>query len=88
MYYTQMLQIMHIQVSYANQLATTKDIRRVAYFSGTFTAQNKSWCATEKQAYAVLKAYRGLTTTLEVQNVPSDVTINHWNQSNHRHEDS
>ena len=24
------------------------DIRPVAYFSGTFTAQNKSWCATEK----------------------------------------
>ena len=32
-----------------------KDIRPVTYFSGTFTAQNKSWCATEKEAYAVLK---------------------------------
>ena len=33
-----------------------QDIRPVAYFSGTFTAQNKSWCATEKEAYAVLKS--------------------------------
>ena len=32
------------------------DIRPVAYFSGTFTAQNKSWCATEKEAYAMLKS--------------------------------
>ena len=32
-----------------------QNIRPVAYFSGTFTAQNKSWCATEKEAYAVLK---------------------------------
>ena len=33
-----------------------KDIRLVAYFSGTFTAQNKSWFATKKEAYAVLKS--------------------------------
>ena len=33
-----------------------QDIRPVAYFPGTFTAQNKSWCATEKEAYAVLKS--------------------------------
>ena len=32
------------------------DIKPVAYFSATFTAQNKSWCATEKEAYAVLKS--------------------------------
>ena len=32
-----------------------QDIRPVAYFSGTFTAQNRSWCASEKEAYAVLK---------------------------------
>ena len=32
------------------------DIGPVAYFSGTFTAQNKSWCANEKEAYAVLKS--------------------------------
>ena len=32
------------------------DIRPVAYFSGTFTAQNKSWCAMEKEAYAILKS--------------------------------
>ena len=33
-----------------------QDIRPVAYFSGTFTAQKRSWCATEKEAYAVLKS--------------------------------
>ena len=33
-----------------------QDIRPVANFSGTFTAQNRSWCATEKEAYAVLKS--------------------------------
>ena len=32
------------------------DIRPIAYFSGTFTAQNKSWCATEKEAHAMLKS--------------------------------
>ena len=32
------------------------DIRPVTYFSGTLTAQNKSWCATEKEAYAMLKS--------------------------------
>ena len=32
------------------------DIRPVAYFSGTFTAQIRSWCATEKEAYALLKS--------------------------------
>ena len=31
------------------------DIRPVAYYSGTFTAQNRSWWATEKEPYAVLK---------------------------------
>ena len=31
-------------------------IRPVAYFSGTFTTQNRSWCATKKEAYAVLKS--------------------------------
>ena len=33
-----------------------KDIRPVAYFSGTFTSQNRSWYATKKEAYAVLKS--------------------------------
>ena len=33
-----------------------QDIRTVAYFSGTFTALNRSWCATEKEAYAVLNS--------------------------------
>ena len=32
------------------------DVWPVAYFSGTLTAQNKSWCATEKEAYAMLKS--------------------------------
>ena len=33
-----------------------QEIRPVAYILGTFTAQNKSWCVTEKEAYAVLKS--------------------------------
>ena len=37
-----------------------QDIRPVAYFSGTFTAQSRSWCATEKEAYAVLKSMQHL----------------------------
>ena len=47
------------------------NIRPVAYFSGTFTAQNKSWCTTENEAYAVLKSVqcfdyylRGIKCTL------------------------
>ena len=32
-----------------------QDIRPVAYFSDTFTAQNRHWCATEKEPYAILK---------------------------------
>ena len=37
-------------------ISNDQDIRPVAYFSGTFTAQNRSWCATKKEAYAVLKS--------------------------------
>ena len=53
------------------------DIRPVAYFSGTFTAQNKSWCATEKEAYAVLKGVQcfhyylwGMKCTLHCNHKP------------------
>ena len=37
-------------------VGNNQDIRPVGYFSGTFTAQNRSWCATEKESYAVLKS--------------------------------
>ena len=40
--------------------SNNKDIRPVTYFSGTFMAQNKSWCATEKEAYTVLKSIQRL----------------------------
>ena len=53
-----------------------QDIRPVAYFSGTFTAQNKSWCATEKEAYAILKACNILITISEAQRVLSAATTN------------
>ena len=46
--------IMHI-LAFLSPGDNDWDIRPVAFFSGTFTAQNKSWCATEKEAYAVLK---------------------------------
>ena len=43
-----------------------QDIRLVAYFSGTFTAQNKSWCAAEEEAYAVLKRMQCFDYYLQV----------------------
>ena len=53
------------------------DIRQVTYFSGTFTAQNKSWCATEKEAYAMLKSVQrfdyylgGIECTLRCDHKP------------------
>ena len=33
-----------------------QDISSVVYFSGTFTAQNRSWCTTEKEVYSILKS--------------------------------
>ena len=58
------------------------DIRHVAYFSRAFTAQNKSWCATEKEAYAVLKsvhrfAYylRGAECTLRCDHKPLELFL-------------
>ena len=53
-----------------------QDIRPVAYFSGTFTAQNKSWCATEEEAYAVLNVCNILTTISKAQSVLSIATTN------------
>ena len=59
------------------------DIRPVAYFSGTFTAQNKSWCATEREAYAVLKSIqrfnyyiRGTTCILRCDHKPLEPFLN------------
>ena len=70
-------------------ISNDKDIRPVTYFSGTFTAQNKSWCATKKEAYAVLKSVlrfdyylRGTKCILRCNHKPVG-TI-----PNQRHEDS
>ena len=56
---------------------TVNDIRPVAYFSGTFTAQNKSWCVSEKEAYIMLKSIqkfdyylRGVRCTLRCDHKP------------------
>ena len=53
------------------------DIRPIAYLSGTFTALNKSWCATEKESYAALKIVqrfdyylRGVQCTLRCYHKP------------------
>ena len=50
---------------------------QVHIFSRTFTAQNKSWCATEKEAYTVLKStqrfdyyLRGAKCTLRCNHKP------------------
>ena len=54
-------------------ISNNKDIRPVAYFS----AQNQSWCATRKEAYAVLKSvqrfdyyFRGAKCTLRSDHKP------------------
>ena len=54
-----------------------QDIRPVAYFSGTLTAQNRSWCATKKEVYAALKSMqhfnyylRGAKCTLHCNHKP------------------
>ena len=65
MYCTQMLPITHIPVSFCHPI-NDNNIRPVAYFSGTFTTQNKSWCATEKEAYAVLKSIQRFSYYLRV----------------------
>ena len=58
-------------------ISNDQNIRPVAYFSGTFTTQNRSWCATEKEAYAVLKSIqrfdyylRGTKCTLQCDHKP------------------
>ena len=58
-------------------ISNNQDIRPVAYFSGIFTAQNRSWCATEKEAYVVLKSIqrfnyylRGTKCTLQCDHKP------------------
>ena len=54
-----------------------KDIRPVAYFSGTITSQNKHWYATKKEAYTVLESIqifdyylRGVKCTLRCDPKP------------------
>ena len=37
-------------------ISNDQDIRPDAHFSGTFTEQNRSWCTTKKEAYAILKS--------------------------------
>ena len=54
-----------------------QDIRPVAYFSGTFPAQNRSWCTSEKEAYAILKVCNILITIYKVQSALSAATTNH-----------
>ena len=58
-------------------ITNDQDIRPVAYFSGTFTAQNRSWCTTKKKAYVVLKSIqrfnyylRGVKCTLHCDHKP------------------
>ena len=60
-------------------ISNGQDIRPVVYFSDTFTPQNKSWCATKKEAYAVLKNIqkfnyylRGTNSTLRCDHKPLD----------------
>ena len=59
-----------------------QDIRPLAYFSGTFTAQNRSWCATEKEVYAILKSVQcfnyylqGTKCTLQCDHTPLELFL-------------
>ena len=58
------------------------NIRPVTYFSDTFTAHNKSLCATEKEAYAILKSiqrfdyYLRGTCTLRSNHKPLEPFLN------------
>ena len=63
-------------------ISNDKDIRSVTHFSGTFTAQNKSWHATEKESYAVLKSVqrfnyylRGTKCTLQCNHKPLELFL-------------
>ena len=47
---------------------SNQDIRPVAYFSVTFTAQKRSWCTPEKEAYAILKSVQCLDYYLQGPN--------------------
>ena len=58
------------------------DIRPIAYFSGTFTSQKKSWCATEKEVYTVLNSVqrfdyymRGMQCTLRCDHKPLETFL-------------
>ena len=59
--------------------SNNKDIRPIAYFSGTFTAQNKSWCATKKEAYAVLKTIQRFDYYLQGTKCTLRCDHNPWN---------
>ena len=49
--------IMHIPASFANQLIMTKILGQLHIFSGTFTAQNRNWCATEKRSLCCIEKH-------------------------------
>ena len=56
---------------------TENDIRPEAYFTGTFTSQNKSWCATEKEAYVVLMSVQRLDYYLSLRGVQCTLRCDH-----------
>ena len=64
-----------------------QDIGPVAYFSGTFTAQNKVGVQLKKKLMLYCKVCNNLTTILEVQNVPFILIIAIRTIPNQRHED-
>ena len=70
-----MLPIMHIPVSYANQLAATMILGQLHIFQVPLQHKTKVGVQLKKKPKQYSKAYKGSTTTLEVQNVPLDATI-------------
>ena len=72
-----MLPIMHIQLSYVNQLAMEKILGQVHIFEVHLQHKTKVGVQLKKKPMQYWKVYKGLITNLEAQIVPFNVTISH-----------
>ena len=68
---------MHIQESYVNQLATTKILGQLHIFQAYSQHKTEVGVLSKQKLMQYWKVYRGSITTLEMQNVPFIVIINH-----------
>ena len=73
--------IMLIQVSYVNQLPTTKTLGQLHIFQACSQHKTEVSVQLKKKLMQYWKAYKDSITTLEVWSVPFNVIINPWNHS-------